>query len=156
LTLSFASQAAVALDNRRLIDSIQTLFEGFVTASVQAIESRDPTTSGHSGRVATLTVGLAESLNAVGAGPLADVHFSPGDIREMRYAAVLHDFGKVGVRENILVKAKKLYDWQVEEIRGRFGVARAALESQCLRRKVDYLLAHGPGREAERTLAELD
>src|SRR5581483_11279122 len=69
LTLSFATQAAIALDNRRLIDSIQTLFEGFVTASVQAIESRDPTTSGHSERVATLTVGLAEAVTAVGAGP---------------------------------------------------------------------------------------
>src|SRR5581483_3878641 len=76
LTLSFASQAAVALDNKRLIDSIQTLFEGFVTASVQAIESRDPTTSGHSGRVATLTVGLAEAVNQVGAGPLSGMHFS--------------------------------------------------------------------------------
>ncbi|MBV8086132.1 MAG: GAF domain-containing protein [Chloroflexi bacterium] len=156
LTLSFASQAAVALDNRRLIDSIQTLFEGFVTASVQAIESRDPTTSGHSGRVATLTVGLAEALNATSRGPLAEMHFSQGDIREIRYAAVLHDFGKVGVREHILVKAKKLEDWQIEEIRGRFGVARAALESQFLRRKLDVLLAHGPGPETDARLAAID
>ncbi|HEU0168700.1 MAG TPA: GAF domain-containing protein, partial [Chloroflexota bacterium] len=156
LTLSFASQAAVALDNRRLIDSIQTLFEGFVTASVQAIESRDPTTSGHSGRVATLTVGLAEALNAAGSGPLAEVHFSAGDIREIRYAAVLHDFGKVGVREHILVKAKKLEDWQIEEIRGRFGVARAALESQFLQRKLDVLLAHGPGPDSAARLATID
>src|SRR6185437_14210065 len=75
LTLSFASQAAVALDNRRLIDSIQTLFEGFVKASVQAIESRDPTTSGHSERVAALTVGLAGAVNGVAAGELAGAHF---------------------------------------------------------------------------------
>ncbi|HLY66346.1 MAG TPA: HD domain-containing phosphohydrolase, partial [Chloroflexota bacterium] len=144
LTLSFATQAAIALDNRRLIDNIQTLLEGFVTASVQAIESRDPTTSGHSGRVATLTVGLAEAVNGIGAGELASVSFSPEDIREIRYASVLHDFGKVGVREQVLVKAKKLYDWQVEQIRGRFDAAKAALEAKFLRRKLDVLLEDGP------------
>ncbi|HLQ33248.1 MAG TPA: HD domain-containing phosphohydrolase [Chloroflexota bacterium] len=165
LTLSFASQAGVALDNRRLIESIQTLFEGFVTASVHAIESRDPTTSGHSERVATLTVGLAEVVNEAGAGDLAAVHFDEEAVREIRYASLLHDFGKVGVREQVLIKAKKLYDWQLEEIRGRFSVARAALESSFLRRKLDYLLARGTvGAEAafaridaefERALTEL-
>ncbi|HEX6510819.1 MAG TPA: HD domain-containing phosphohydrolase [Chloroflexota bacterium] len=165
LTLSFASQAAVALDNRRLIESIQTLFEGFVTASVQAIESRDPTTSGHSERVAALTVGLAEAVNRADSGELAPLRFGADDLRELRYAGLLHDFGKVGVRENVLVKAKKLYDWQVADIRGRFGVALANLESACLRRKLDYLLKHGPiGAEAalaameaefEREVAEL-
>ena len=63
---SLASQAAVALANRRLYDSISELFEGFVKASVTAIESRDPTTSGHSFRVADLTVGLAEVVNRAG------------------------------------------------------------------------------------------
>ena len=56
---SLASQAAVALENSRLYQSIQRLFEGFVKASVTAIEARDPTTSGHSFRVANLTVALA-------------------------------------------------------------------------------------------------
>jgi GAF domain-containing protein len=59
LASSLASQAAVALENILLIRSIETLFEGFVTAAVTAIESRDPTTSGHSFRVADLTVALA-------------------------------------------------------------------------------------------------
>ncbi|MHB8619893.1 MAG: HD domain-containing phosphohydrolase [Chloroflexota bacterium] len=143
LALSFASQAAVALDNKRLIDSIQTLFEGFVTASVQAIESRDPTTSGHSGRVASLTVRLAEVVNETQAGPFKDLYLDPDALREIRYASLLHDFGKVGVREHVLVKAKKLYDWQIEQIRGRFGVAGASLEARYIRRKLDYLLEHG-------------
>lgn len=166
LTLSFASQAAVALDNRRLIESIQRLFEGFVTASVQAIESRDPTTSGHSERVATLTVGLAEAVNGITAGEWAAVHFADESVRELRYASLLHDFGKVGVREQVLIKAKKLYGWQLEEVRGRFGVARASLEAAMLRRKLDYLLEHGAeGAEDalaviqadyERQLAELE
>ena len=60
LVLSLASQAAVSLENNMLYQEIETLFEGFVKASVQAIESRDPTTSGHSNRVAVYTVGLAQ------------------------------------------------------------------------------------------------
>ena len=60
---SLASQAAVALQNSRLLENIQALFEGFVNASVTAIESRDPTTSGHSFRVADLTVALAAAAD---------------------------------------------------------------------------------------------
>ena len=63
LVSALASQAAVAIENSRLYEDIERLFEGFVTAAVTAIESRDPTTSGHSGRVATLTVGLAEVVD---------------------------------------------------------------------------------------------
>ena len=60
---ALASQAAVAIENSRLYEDIERLFEGFVTAAVTAIESRDPATSGHSCRVATLTVGLAEAVD---------------------------------------------------------------------------------------------
>src|SRR2546430_7869642 len=58
---SIASQAAVALDNKNLLESIQTLFDGFVQASVTAIEQRDPSTAGHSGRVEALTTTLART-----------------------------------------------------------------------------------------------
>src|SRR3989442_34897 len=58
---SLASQAAVAIQNRLLYESIRELFEGFVKASVTPIESRDPTTSGHSALVANLTQSHAAS-----------------------------------------------------------------------------------------------
>ena len=109
LVSALASQAAVAIENSLLYEDIERLFEGFVTAAVTAIESRDPTTSGHSVRVATLTVGLAEAVDRVGDGPYRDVTFSREQLRELRYAGLLHDFGKVGVREQVLVKEKKLY-----------------------------------------------
>ena len=117
--LALASQAGVSLENAILYDEIRRLFESFVDASVTAIESRDPTTSGHSRRVATLTVALAKQVDAQSDGPLAGFHFSGDDLRQIEYAGVLHDFGKVGVREQVLVKAKKLYDWQLEAIRQR-------------------------------------
>ena len=59
LVTSLASQAAVAFENTRLIQDIKNLFDSLVHASVTAIEQRDPTTSGHSQRVALLTVGIA-------------------------------------------------------------------------------------------------
>ena len=70
LVTSLASQAAVAFENARLIQDIKDLFDSFVKASVTAIESRDPTTSGHSSRVATLTVGIGEKLDALDERPL--------------------------------------------------------------------------------------
>ncbi len=116
LAQSLAGQAAVAVKNAQLRLEIEQLFEGFVAASVTAIEARDPVTSGHSGRVANLTVGLAEAVNATPNGIYGDLLFTDRQLREIRYASLLHDFGKVGVREQVLVKAKKLDPSQLEII----------------------------------------
>lgn len=140
---SLAGQAAVAVENNLLYESIERLFEGFVTASVTAIEQRDPTTSGHSFRVADLTVELARTADALESGPFASIHFSHDHIREIRYASLLHDFGKVGVRENVLVKAKKLYPLEMELVRIRFDYMIKAIEARFHRRKLDWLMQHG-------------
>jgi len=120
---SLAAQAAVAVENRRLTESIRTLFEGFVEAAVTAIEQRDPTTSGHSHRVAALTCALAQAADRAEDGPYAAFRIGPDELREIRYAAVLHDFGKVGVREQVLVKARKLSPGGRELVRARFEQA---------------------------------
>lgn len=104
----------------QLYEDIERLFEGFVTAAVTAIESRDPTTSGHSFRVATLTTGLAEMVDRAGEGPYRGLQCSKDQLRELRYAGLLHDFGKVGVREQVLVKQKKLYGSDLTLVRNRF------------------------------------
>jgi HD-GYP domain-containing protein (c-di-GMP phosphodiesterase class II) len=143
LAASLASQAAVALENNQLYAAIENLFESFVGASVTAIESRDPTTYGHSGRVAKLTVALAEAVDRADSGPYKNIHFTRDDIREIRYASILHDFGKVGVREDVLVKAKKLYPPQVELIKKRFQYIRKSLELEAYRKKLDHVLRHG-------------
>ncbi len=140
---SLAGQAAVALENSQLYDSIQRLFEGFVRAAVTAIETRDPATSGHSFRVANLTVALAEAVDRADAGPYNGVHFSRDQMREIRYASLLHDFGKVGVREEVLVKAKKLYPAQLEVIKQRFGLVRRTLQNENLKLRMDFLLQNG-------------
>jgi HD-GYP domain-containing protein (c-di-GMP phosphodiesterase class II) len=140
---SLAGAAGVAVENNYLYESIERLFEGFVTASVTAIEQRDPTTSGHSFRVADLTVELAKTLDSMDEGKFRTVTFTPEQVREIRYASLLHDFGKVGVRENVLVKEKKLYPLQIDLIRGRFDYIVRTMEARASQRKIDWLLAHG-------------
>jgi HD-GYP domain-containing protein (c-di-GMP phosphodiesterase class II) len=145
LALSLASQAAVAYENRKLYNDIQTLFEGFVSAAVTAIEQRDPTTSGHSLRVATYTGGLAEIVDGTHSGPYATTHFDPEQMREIRYAALLHDFGKVGVREDVLVKAKKLYPMQMDLVKQRFDYIHKEMETNMVRRKLQVFLERDRG-----------
>src|SRR5438093_1263322 len=140
---SLASQAAVAIHNSHLVESIRRLFEGFVQASVVAIESRDPTTSGHSFRVADLTVGLAQVVDRCRTGPYADRRFSAEEMTELRYAALLHDFGKVGVREQVLVKAKKLLPAELDRIRQRVELIKHGLELRYSGKKVEHLFAKG-------------
>jgi HD-GYP domain-containing protein (c-di-GMP phosphodiesterase class II) len=141
LVSALASQAAVAIENSRLYEDIERLFEGFVTAAVMAIESRDPATSGHSSRVATMSVGLAEAVDRVGEGPYRDVRFTREQLRELRYAGLLHDFGKVGVREQVLVKEKKLYPEDLELIRHRFAYLMQAADLAFERGRAEILLA---------------
>jgi HD-GYP domain-containing protein (c-di-GMP phosphodiesterase class II) len=136
LVKTVAAQAGIALENALLYDEIRTIFEGFVKASVDAIEARDPTTSGHSRRVADLTLNLARAVERVDSGPYGAVAWTREDLRELEYASLLHDFGKIGVREHVLVKAKKLYPHDVELIRQRFDFVARTLEADVLGRKL--------------------
>jgi HD-GYP domain-containing protein (c-di-GMP phosphodiesterase class II) len=144
LVILLAAQAGASLETALLYGEIQTLFDGFVHASVEAIESRDPTTSGHSRRVADLTIALARVVDRVTSGPFASVSFGPDDLRELEYASLLHDFGKIGVREKVLVKAKKLYDEKRSLIRMRFDYVARSIEADVLARKVRLLASGGP------------
>jgi HD-GYP domain-containing protein (c-di-GMP phosphodiesterase class II) len=141
-----AAQAGVSLETAMLYQEIRNLFEGFVKASVEAIESRDPTTSGHSRRVADLTVSLAKVVDALTTGPYSDASFTAEDLRELEYASLLHDFGKIGVREKVLIKARKLYDERLDLVRARFDYVARTVESEVLARKV-HALETGATRE---------
>jgi len=152
--VALGHQVGIAVENANLYEEIHRLFEGFISASVQAIESRDPTTSGHSQRVAILTCQLAEAVNQTEAGVHAGTHFNADQLKELRYAAVLHDFGKVGVREHILLKARKLYPLQQELIKSRFDFIKRTLEVDTLQRKLD--LYETKVKNKQTLLAQLD
>lgn len=136
LVSAMAGQAAVAIENNQLLQDIQNLFEGFVKASVTAIEQRDPTTSGHSFRVADYAVNMALAVNRDTGTRFGSMRFNRYQIQELRYASLLHDFGKVGVREDVLVKAKKLYPAQLELIRWRFHYIKKDIEAGILRQSL--------------------
>lgn len=136
LLQALAGQAGVAIENAILHNDIQKLFEGFVKASVMAIEQRDPTTSGHSFRVADLCVALARAVNCK-SHPEHHCHVhSETKIREIRYAALLHDFGKVGVRESVLVKSKKLSAENINSIHYRILLAKEKLKNKALQQQL--------------------
>ncbi len=147
---ALASQAGIALENVLLYGEVKTLFDSFVKASVTAIESRDPTTSGHSERVAELTVGLARAVNRTESNHFREVRFTQDDMTQIEYAALLHDFGKVGVREHILVKAKKLYEHERELIQQRFQLIKRGYKIESLESKVKYLMEASREQVVER------
>jgi HD-GYP domain-containing protein (c-di-GMP phosphodiesterase class II) len=155
LALSLGSQAAVAYENSQLYRDIENLFDGFVKAAVKAIEQRDPTTSGHSQRVCQMTLALAEAVDRESQGPYAGQRFSREQIKELRYAALLHDFGKVGVREEVLVKAKKLYPLQYARLLDRFDYIRQDAQARFAEEKIQVLLKT-PRKKADELLKEID
>ncbi len=119
LIQAFASQATIALENALLYNILENSFEAFVNAVIGSIEARDPTTSGHSMRVMMYTVILALSIHEQTEGIYKDVYFDEGQMEELRYACLLHDIGKISIKENILMKAKKLHQNQIDEIERR-------------------------------------
>ena len=143
LVLSLATQAAVCLKANRLTASIRKLFEDFAQAAIFAVEERDPTTAGHSHRVAELTDTLARLVDRAADGPYANVTYTREELHEIRTAALLHDFGKIAVPERVLVKAKKLEESDLIRIRDRFDFVLEAEEAEELRVLLRRLAATG-------------
>lgn len=135
LAISLAGAASIALANARLTREIRQLFDGFVRAAVFAIDARDPCTSGHSLRVSRLTTALAEAA-AQDARFAGRLELNEARLRRLEYAALLHDFGKIGVGEDVLLKAKRLYPHELSALEQRFDVAALSAEVDVLRRVV--------------------
>lgn len=119
-----AAAAAIAIERASLYEGIERLLRGIVESSAASIESRDKTTAGHSQRIAAYMVVLAKRIDKCQEGFWKDVHFDRDQIREVFYAAMLHDIGKIGVREHVLTKANKLSDDRLETIRLRIELQK--------------------------------
>ena len=149
VSLSLASQASVALLNAQYEEDIKKLFEGFINASVTAIESRDPSTSGHSHRVAESSVRMAQVLARQQSGRYRGTTFTETQLKELRYAALLHDFGKIGVREHVLVKAKKLFPEELDRVRLRADYIRRTIQWESAEEKVRLLRSAAESHAAQ-------
>jgi HD-GYP domain-containing protein (c-di-GMP phosphodiesterase class II) len=151
LAESLASQAAIALTNRLLINQLEQLFESFINLINTAIDEKSPYTGGHCQRVPVLTMMLAEAVNETREGPLAEFTMSEKDRYELKIAGLLHDCGKVTTPVHIVDKATKLetiYD-RIHLIDTRFEVLKRDAELDALRRKAAFLQQGKPMEAAE-------
>jgi HD-GYP domain-containing protein (c-di-GMP phosphodiesterase class II) len=130
------------------------MFDGFVTAAVTAVEQRDPVTSGHAFRVARMTTALAEALPRSGVMRFQSMSFNSGQLRELRYAALLHDFGKLAVRENVLVKSHKLTAGDYQAIRARISVEMERLKRRALAQQLVMLKSGMDSRQELQVIEE--
>jgi HD-GYP domain-containing protein (c-di-GMP phosphodiesterase class II) len=147
LAESLASQAAIALTNRMLINQLEQLFESFIKLINSAIDEKSPYTGGHCQRVPVLTMLLAEAVNETKEGPLSEFHMSDKDRYELKIAGLLHDCGKVTTPVHVVDKATKLetiFD-RVHLIDTRFEVLKRDAELAALRRRAEL----GPMEAAE-------
>ncbi len=141
LIQSLASQAAVAVNNVRLIQETEQLFESLIQVMATAIDERSPYTGGHIRRVAEMTMELARAVNACDSGPLAEAHFDEEQLDEIRIASWMHDIGKVTTPEWVVDKPTKLttiFD-RIELLRTRFDVMAKTAEADMLKQKVACL-----------------
>ena len=150
LAESLASQAAVALANRLLINQLESLFESFISLINGAIDEKSPYTGGHCQRVPVLTMMLAEAVNETSEGPLADFRMTDKDRYELKIAGLLHDCGKVTTPVHVVDKATKLetiFD-RIQLIDTRFEVLKRDLEIESLKRRAGMGRMEGAEEEA--------
>jgi HD-GYP domain-containing protein (c-di-GMP phosphodiesterase class II) len=164
LAESLASQAAIALTNRQLIDQLEKLFESFIQLINVAIDEKSPYTGGHCERVPVLTMMLAEAVNDTHEGPLADFGMTDKDRYELKIAGLLHDCGKVTTPVHVVDKATKLqtlFD-RIHLVDTRFEVLRRDAQIAMLKAKLALREARDTRAEAQldeglaRHLAQLE
>ena len=162
LAESLASQAAIALTNRLLINHLENLFESFIGLINSAIDDKSPYTGGHCQRVPVLTMMLAEATSGCKVGPLKDFSMTERDRYELKIAGLLHDCGKVTTPVHVVDKATKLqtiFD-RIALVDTRFEVVRRDAEIAALRERLQVLdrenASGAPGAEYERRLKQIE
>jgi len=114
---TLASVTGISVSNAFNFEGVQTLMNAILKALAEAIDSRDPFTAGHSERVAHLAVAFAYLL---GEGGACGVRFNDQELREIYYAGILHDVGKIGIKEDVLTKDSRLPKRRMQVVRARF------------------------------------
>jgi HD-GYP domain-containing protein (c-di-GMP phosphodiesterase class II) len=139
---SLASQAAIALSNRRLIQQLEELFESLINLINTAIDDKSPYTGGHCARVPALTMMLAEAANRSECGSLKDFDLTDKDRYELKIAGMLHDCGKITTPVHVVDKSTKL-----QTIYDRIGLIDTRFE--VLKRDAEISFLKGERSEAD-------
>ena len=128
ICLSLASQAAIAINNTSLIQGLEILLEAFLRSIIYAIGKKSPYTAGHIDRMVQLSMMLAEAINEDD-GVYKDKSFNFRELRQISFAALMHDIGKLATPEYIIDKSTKLetlFD-RLMLVETRFEVIKKAL-----------------------------
>ncbi len=150
ITLSLASQAAVAITNVKLIDGLEKLLESFLKSIIFAIGKKSPYTAAHIQRMVELSVSLAKEIdndNTV----FKDKNFSETTIKQIKIAALMHDIGKLATPEQIIDKSTKL-----EKIYDRLDLIEFRIELIKKECEISYLKGNISKNEFEQNSKELD
>lgn len=122
---SYEQHSTIESQNQILQKTNQELrawTQAFVTTLSNALDTRDASTSMHSNRIAEYAIKTADAINRVKYGAFKDLVFTAEEINELHYAALLHDIGKLGVREHILHKDQRLSDDRMTLIRYKIAL----------------------------------
>ncbi len=143
---ALASQAAILIERGLLFKDIENLLDSMIDTLVTALDQRDPITAGHSKRVSSYALALAHAVNADDQGYFKSVSFSEEALRELRIAGMLHDVGKIGVREYVLMKQNKLSDDCLLQIKWRFKYLQHLFPNEKLALSQGYALIERTNR----------
>lgn len=145
VTLSLASQAAVALTNAQLIDDLEKLLESFLNSIIYTMGRKSPYTAGHINRMVALSELLADAIHQ-DQQTYASIRYTDEQAKQIKLAALMHDIGKLATPETVMDKATKLdghFD-RIELVEQRALYIRAEMEKNALRMQLNY-----PDRQAE-------
>ena len=158
---SLSTLAAVSVENNNLLLETEKLLNNMIISSVKAIEQRDPITKGHSIRVAAYTMAILK--HALEKPEIAGLyHVDKNTMKVAETASLLHDFGKVGVREKLLMKQHRFYPEELETMKWRIKYAIVSMKdgsedkaiAEEFLSKLDSLDIPRPHNEEENKLIE--
>lgn len=159
---SLASQAAVTITNRQLIEAQKELFSSLIQLIAKAIDEKSPYTGGHCRRVPVITQMLAKAVCETDRGPLKDFNMTDDELYELEVAAWLHDCGKITTPESVVDKATKLEEIfdRVHLIDTRFEILKRDLMINSLQKKLNehggFTVNFHEDQQLQKELAQLD
>ena len=138
LTLSLASQAAVAITNTKLVKDLEEFLNAVISTIAGAIDEKSPYTGGHIRRVAKISLMIADAINRDEDGIFKEINYNDDELKEIKISAWMHDMGKITTPEYVMDKSTKLetiYD-RVETIKTKFEILKRDIEVEFLRVKM--------------------
>ncbi len=150
VTLSLASQAAIAITKMKLIEDLEALLEAFLKSIIYAIGKKSPYTAGHVKRMVQLSLMIANSINKDNE-IFKNIHYTKEHLQEINFAALMHDIGKLATPEQIVDKATKL-----EKIYDRIHIIEAHIELIKKEHEIAYLRNKINKKEFQQITQELE